>query len=176
MIPLVESGKFILINIFHDWVELVELAKFDSASCNNTFRPLFLFILTTTTILYRTPQTHQVKHSFLIWIQKRLIFIDKLVLTNRILCFLWKFSNSEIKNHLKTIKSVCISTNKEFFLATCSFLKLVTNMEELEMTSFDDEMDNEHLAHVAGCCGKTLKVLKLNGFRKIPSSFGKSPS
>jgi hypothetical protein len=128
--------------------------------------------LTTTTILYRTPQTHQVKHSFLIWIQKRLIFIDKLVLTNRILCFLWKFSNSEIKNHLKTLKSVCIFTNKEFFLATCSFLKLVTNMEELDMTSFDDEMDDDHLAHVAGCC-KTLKVLKLNGFRKIPSSFGK---
>jgi hypothetical protein len=47
-------------------------------------------------------------------------------------------------------------------------------MEELEINSLDDEMDHAYLAHVAECCGgNNLKILKLNGFKKIPSSFTK---
>ncbi len=76
---LFQVPRITLLNVFKDWLCMLDIARFDSAFCNKNYRPLLLNHFLSTSFYFLNPGDHiETKRSYFLWVCTRQIMCRRL--------------------------------------------------------------------------------------------------
>src|SRR4051794_21064914 len=126
-------GKYIVLNLLQEWLNLVEIGQLDKAVCSNNERTVFLkYVSTEETRMFHGLNSTNVDDSLIAWLCARCIKVDSMKLDLDLFSEDTKSIVLSFSTHLKQIVSDHCKPHHAYFLV--SLFAKATHLTEVKFT------------------------------------------